>query len=97
MGGRQADLVEFTVSHPSLACLCEICVSSGEFEGYVHRCRLLPDIPQLPFAPIFDARLDISRLMTIFLVGATYGFYRSNALTHQPIYSRHGGCPWSGF
>lgn len=54
-------------------------------------CRLLPDIPQLLFAPAFDARPLVSQLIAIVLVGETYGFYHSNALTYQPISSRHGG------
>lgn len=59
-------------------------------EGYVDWLSPAPSIPQLLFAPVFDARPLISRLIAIVLVRETYGFYLSNALTHQPISSRHG-------
>lgn len=66
-------------------------------EGYVDRSSSAPSIPQLLFAPVFDACPLISRLIAIVLVGETYGFYLSNALTHQPISSRHGADVLSRF
>lgn len=65
-------------------------VGSYGSEGYVDWLSPAPSIPQLLFAPVFDARPLISRLIAIVLVRETYGFYLSNALTHQPISSRHG-------
>lgn len=84
----------------SLLCLSQVwlvsvkvvwsCVGFRGSEGYVHRLSSAPSIPQLLFAPVFDAHPLISRFIAIVLVGETYGFYPSNALTHRPISSRHG-------
>ena len=60
-------------------------------------CRLFLDIPQLLFAPAFDTRPLVSRMIAIVLVGETCDFYRSNALTYQPISSWHGGDVLSRF
>ncbi|KAJ5515944.1 hypothetical protein N7527_007504 [Penicillium freii] len=99
---KQKPVPKGTVPHTgdSASYSCDGCAGFVGFRGseeYVHRLSSAPSIPQLLFAPVFDARPLISRLIANVLVREAYGFYLSNALTHQPISSRHGADVLSRF